>query len=144
MPKLRLEDLLRPTTDPERSNFLNQFYTIYDSGIGVHRKILNVEPLFYNGLLAGTEFLVFNINKLYLTYSLKFDTNASSSASQGFVDIMDETNTAYFRMGNIFPIFDGSTKYNNNQCEIFNVYFYRALVVNLFGMVFNGYRITLN
>ena len=70
MPRLELRDLLKPTTTPEQEILLNWFYQTFDYTVtGINRRIANVEPLFFEGAIAGTEFLTYAATKLYISGS---------------------------------------------------------------------------
>jgi hypothetical protein len=141
-----LQNLLRPTTLPDTANFLDQFYTFFDSG-GVHRKILNVEPLYYYGDVTGTEFLVYSVNKLYICYSLNISTDSGANTPLPNVQFFNEANTSVGLLRNASTFFDGNAsavRYEANNAVINNIYFSRATFSLMYYWVFNGYRITLN
>ena len=71
MPYLARENLYMPSTTPEQRNFIENFYNAFDSG-GVHKKIANVEPLYFLGTIAGSEFLTYAATKLYLGFKNAF------------------------------------------------------------------------
>jgi hypothetical protein len=148
MPYLRQEDILRPTTTPERANFINNFYSRFNiQGGAAHKKILNVEPLFYEGLIAGTEFLVYAITKLYITYQIKFNGGIQFSDTPCYSNVYDENNAVVFMISNQMNWWQNNTnvnRYNANDAVENNFYFSRLDVSVLTYMMFNGYRITLN
>jgi hypothetical protein len=130
---------------PEQQNFIENFYNMFDSG-GVHKNILNVEPLFYQGAIAATEFLVYSVNKLYLAYILGIDW-ANQNVSQINLTIYNEANTLSYTLANNYSVYNvantNSYQYNN-EIEKKNIYFSRIISNNCPNMLFNGYRITLN
>jgi hypothetical protein len=145
---LSLENLLRPTTSPAQANFLNNFYVKFDSDIGLHKKILNVEPLFYQGPMAGTEFLVYSINRLYLSLnSVISGQTYVVYIGGGEIELMDENNVTSFRLNNyLFQYVSAVLElvtYNNYSID--NFYFSRIVpgVIATY-IKFDGYRITLN
>jgi hypothetical protein len=147
MPKLELSQLLRPTTTPEQLNFLSQFYGLFDSNVGLHKQILNVEPLFYMGVGAGTEFLVYDATKLYIAYHLEFSmTNPLSFAyihSRFYNEVNARSMFLSLETGYYDPV-AGFVKYLTNNPVIKNIYFSRFELEVFNYIIFNGYRITLN
>ena len=150
MPYQRLEDILRPTTTPEQANFLNWFYTYFNVGGGLaHRTILNVEPLYYFGAVAGTEFLTYNISKLYILYNFKaFCQLGIPQASSGYLRFYDESNNISSEQHHTdYPVYITSSdvvKYFMNPLIVDNFYFSRFGISQFDSILFNGYRITLN
>ena len=149
MPFLRQEDILRPTTTPEQANFINWFYSYFNIGGKVaHRTILNVEPLFYQGVIAGTEFLVYSTTKLYLSLNTEFAGQLYNVYSgSGEMQLYNENNVASFRSDNYLMQYVNAglelATYNNSV--LLNSYYSRidpGVLVTY--MKFNGYRITLN
>ena len=149
MPKLRLQDLLRPTTTPEQANFLDWFYTFFDNGSAAHKKILNVEPIFFMGELAGSEFLVYSVNKLYLALNFSISGLGTNSANNPTVrtQLFDENNNNTYNFANDMIYYDTvtTTPYvSGNETSKDNLYFSRIVIVVVHLCIFNGYRITLN
>ena len=149
MPYLRQEDILRPTTTPEQANFINWFYSYFNIGGKVaHRTILNVEPLFYQGVIAGTEFLVYSTTKLYLSLNTEFAGQLYNVyLGSGEMQLYNENNVASFRSDNYLMQYVNAglelATYNNSV--LLNSYYSRidpGVLVTY--MKFNGYRITLN
>ena len=149
MPYLRQEDILRPTTTPEQANFINWFYSYFNIGGKVaHRTIVNVEPLFYQGVIAGTEFLVYSTTKLYLSLNTEFAGQLYNVYSgSGEMQLYNENNVASFRSDNYLMQYVNAglelATYNNSV--LLNSYYSRidpGVLVTY--MKFNGYRITLN
>jgi hypothetical protein len=147
MPYISLQYLLRSTTDPERQLFLEQFYNIFDRG-GVHKKIVNVEPLYYQGFIAATEFLVYSVNKMYLAYKVAaYKDTGSLQTNPPYFLLNDETDNDSLLEGCYSAFYNTTlpqTEYGILPAIFNNVYFSRA-IVQLYDMInFNGYRITLN
>jgi hypothetical protein len=146
MPYLSRENLYRPATTPEQMNFIENFYNMFDSG-GAHKKILNVEPLYYLGTIAGSEFLTYAATKLYLALNIGLE-GAIIALNQTALSLNDENNNLSFNIRNLTEAYATSTEgifYVANNFDISNLYFSRILnVVNYVNIKFNGYRITLN
>jgi hypothetical protein len=146
MPFLRLEDILRPTTTPKQSNFLNWFYSYFNIGGAVaDRTILNVEPLFYQGGIAGTEFLVYAATKLYINLNTYFSGGVVGNSTRN-INLYDETNTISAQLNNSYSNgVGGGISTSCNDIVIENCYFSRILSFNGYAYIkFDGYRITLN
>ena len=149
MPYLRQEDILRPTTTPEQANFINWFYSYFNIGGKVaHRTIINVEPLFYQGVIAGTEFLVYSTTKLYLSLNTEFAGQLYNVyLGSGEMQLYNENNVASFRSDNYLMQYVNAglelATYNNSV--LLNSYYSRIDPGVLVTYIkFNGYRITLN
>ena len=145
MPRLELNNLLRPTTTPERELLIENFYTRFDNGAAAHQRIINVEPIFYQGIIAGSEFLTYAATKLYLCYDVCFDGVAAPIAGYIYVNIYDEANAQNFNSIMQQVIWTGAaTNQSSNNMRLQNLYFSRIVISNIIDIKFIGYRITLN
>lgn len=143
MPKIDLRYLIKPTTTPEQEILLSHFYNVFDSGAAANRNIINVEPLYYEGVIAGTEFLTYAATKLYVCYSLTLNW-FSNSLTDNYCVTFDESNNAISRYSNSSGYFDGiAVQFVTNKLNISNIFFSRIAVSIFINMNFNGYRITL-
>ena len=140
-------DLVQNMT-PEQRLFVAGFYAKFDIGSNVpNRKIKIVEELFYEGLLAGSEFLTANDHKLYLCLSSEFSGQLYNVyLGSAEMQLHDENDVAFFRVNNFIFQYVGATlelvTYNNYNLT--NHYFSRVdpgVVVTM--IKFIGYRITL-
>jgi hypothetical protein len=97
-----------------------------------------ITPMFYQGVIAGTEFLTYDAAKLYIALELEFGA-AASAASQSSIGLYDETNTLSFNPANDYTyavnIFIGNSFAGKNY------YFSRFITVNIANMKFNGYKL---
>ena len=147
MPFIPLEQLLRPTTIPEQEIFLTAFFTKFNNNSAAFKNIRLVEPLFYEGTIAGSEFLTYANNKLYICFDLLISrADSTNNASAGTVRYRDEANTVIFDTTNISVLYTGlAVGYNMNMIQINNLYFSRLSDIVLFDMMrFIGYRITVS
>jgi hypothetical protein len=145
MPRLELNNLLRPTTTPEQLLFLNDFYAQFDNRSAANRRIINVEPLFFQGAIAGTEFLTYAATKLYICLSLSFGQVAINAAPSN-ATYYDAANVIFYIIANQSVIWDATAaapKYEANFFNDSNIWFSRFAVANLNTMKFIGYRVTL-
>jgi hypothetical protein len=147
MPRLELQNLLKPTTTPEQEILLTWFYSQFDNKSAVNKSIINVESLYYQGDIAATEFLTYAATKLYICYNLQlgFNTGSANTVPASFV-LYNEANVNSLLQLNNAPVWDttaAALKYNNNNVFNENLYFSRIVVNQFIFIRFNGYRITL-
>ena len=140
-------DLVQNMT-PEQRILVSQFYTKFDIGSGVaHKKILNVEPLLYMGVIAGSEFLTYALTKMYLCLSLCFSHPEPETTDDPTVNLYDETNTLFFVLEHNSIAYTGAVLVDHGQTfEFTNCYFSYLTVsatVPYKAMKFIGYSITL-
>ena len=146
MRRIELAQLLRPTTTPEQELLLEHFYNQFDNSSAANKIIVNVEPLFYNGLIAGTEFLVYAATKLYICYSCDLTNGSGAVAGVGSGVFYDELNNAYMYANHAIPVWNTTTAALNYKWILFNIkniYFSRIAIGLIETINFIGYRITL-
>jgi hypothetical protein len=151
MPFISENDLIQglPNCTPEFKNLVRWFYSEFNNRSAANRTIVNVEPLFYQGLLAGTEFLTYAATKLYLC--LTFDGSHTSggfvSAAASGVQFYNENDASFYRLFNNIGGWDtvaAAFRYGINSSNHPNFYFSRFAVIGSVAiMKFIGYRITL-
>jgi hypothetical protein len=146
MPRLTLQNLIRPTTTPEQLLFLDWFYIQFDfRTIGANRHIVNVEPLFFQGAIAGTEFLAYAATKLYICYDVMFVAADGNTAQFANVITYNEADAANGRFSNDdFEGHEQDAEYFPDDLRIQNLYFSRVAVQVYDYIKFIGYRITLD
>jgi hypothetical protein len=146
MPRIELQYLIRPTTTPEQSLLLENFFARFDNG-GYHQRILNVEPLFFQGTIAGTEFLTYGATKLYLCYSVDLQNATAHGEVEGNVIFYNEANAVSFNAKNqnaYWEVVGAKDEFSLNPIALKNLYFSRIAISIYDSIIFNGYRITLN
>jgi hypothetical protein len=149
MPYIDQQYLIGPTTTPEQKNFINWFYSQFNNRSAANRQIINVEPIYFSGLIAGSEFLTYAATKLYLGLYIKtFVAPAVNFAvASAYLSLWDETGaTAMIQLYNLSLAWDVTAigfKATPNPAEISNVYFSKATLTIYNYFIFNGYRITL-
>jgi hypothetical protein len=145
MPKIPLAALIAQNpNDGDRINFFTWFYSHFDNAMAAHQTITNVEPLYFQGAIAGTEFLTYANTKLYICLSME-SSDAGLNASQSALLLKDEADADMLKFFNLAPVYDAvSVKYFSNDIVKKDLYFSRVIVTNYTKFVFNGYRITLN
>lgn len=147
MPRIELQYLIKPNTTPEQEILLTHFYNQFDNGSAANRRIVNVEPLYYSGAIAGTEFLVYAATKLYICYSLIFGDIGAGNANSSRINLYNEVDVISMQLNNSNFLLNAGTGFYNYQpvyIKANNVYFSRFVAVTLYDhVIFNGYRITL-
>lgn len=148
MPYISREDLIQgyPNIMPETVNLIRWFYDNFDNRSAANRNIVNVEPLYFIGASAGSEFLTYAATKLYLCFNLIFTGAGSGLAAAGNYTLYDSANAVTVAINNNYPYWDATAaqvRYNALSKEVNNVYFSRLTLVNYSQLIFNGYRITL-
>lgn len=105
---------------------------------------ITITPLFYQGVIAGSEFLTYNVNKLYLCLGLQTSCLTGALASNAYIYIYNEANALSFHTQNGGAAWDATAaafKYYSNDAQIRNLYFSRILGAGQVYMKFSGYRI---
>ena len=149
MPRIELNSLIGTMT-PEQIIMTSWFYSQFDysvAGSGLNRHIANVEPLYYCGLIAGTEFLVYAATKLYLCFYCNFTYSTNIIAVGGLIGFLDENNVGHNYAHNNAILYDNGAaayRYSPNMASVNNIYFSRFGATTYTGMIFIGYRITLD
>jgi hypothetical protein len=141
------ENLVQNMT-PEQRILVSQFYSKFDIDSNVaHKKILNVEPFFYLGIIATSEFATYAATKMYLCLESYFSSdNDGVSVPSGSVIINDSGNSPVQRFisaGIVWDVTLIAESYLLNSIKVNNYYFSCLAGVNYISMKFIGYRITL-
>jgi len=103
------------------------------------------ERLFYQGVIAGSEFLTYNALKLYVAINVEFGTDAAlGTALNNHVALYDDGNVLFFTMRNIALVGDVADNFTfPNNVASKDLYFSRIVVTGYEFMRFDGYRVTL-
>jgi len=140
-----MEDLRKfPNLNIEQKVLLNWFYDRFNQPEGSPFHIDTVTELVYEGLIAGSEFLVYNANKLYICFDLNINFNSSAGATHGLINFFDEGNAAnmYGQNNSItYEAVAAAIWYGKNNLNIKNLYFSRFVIATYNYMKFIGYRI---
>jgi len=118
----------------------------YDSP-GANLHIANYEQLFYQGIIAGSEFLTYAATKLYLCFDFEVSYSTVASANHSVIYFYDEANvlSLYGQNNSIcYEAVAAAIWYGKNNVNIKNFYFSRLNVAQFNYMKFIGYRITLD
>jgi len=145
------DDLVADMT-PEQKILVQQFYSKFDDRSAANRKIVNVEPLFFQGAFAGSEFLTYAATKLYIAFEVDVYTNNTVTSLNATINYFtNENNTVSIQGFNSIQstYWDATailakTMFGSNNEFYKNIYFARVLFgANYAYMKFIGYRITL-
>ncbi len=103
------------------------------------------DRLFYQGAIAGSEFVTYNALKLYVAINVEFGTDAAlGTALNNHVALYDDGNVLFFTMRNIALVGDVTDNFTfPNNVVSGNLYFSRIVVTGYEFMRFDGYRVTL-
>jgi hypothetical protein len=103
-----------------------------------------ISQIYYNGATAGSEFLTYVSNKIFLAYQINTEASGGNAAAPGILTLYDENNVASNTIGNPFPYWDATAaalRYAGGYCQANNIYFSRILPSNMNRFGFIGYRI---
>jgi hypothetical protein len=100
-----------------------------------------ITRLFYMGVSAGSEFLTYDANKLYIAFDISSAMYTLTTAAN-VIELYNEANALSYKASNISVGWDGvAVKYSNNEVLIRNVYFSRLTAGSY--IRFNGYKLTV-
>jgi hypothetical protein len=104
-----------------------------------------ITPLFFRGLTAGSEFIIFNAGKLYIALQLIAYPGVGTSATNYWVDLYNMANVVDLVCENNYAYWDGTgALYAANTMILNDIWFSRIAVNgNQPAMSFNGYRLNV-
>jgi hypothetical protein len=142
---IKLENLIAPMT-VEQQIMLSHFYQMFDNNSAAHRKILNVEPLYYDGVIAGQEFLTYAVTKMYVCFSFYASILQANieGAAPAVINFHDETDAIDLSIHQNEGFFNATEKFIVNPVYHYNDDFARLDTTLYTYMKFIGYRFTLN
>ena len=123
---------------PEQKNF----WKLCNGLIGWN----TLAPLYYSGYIAASEFLVYDVAKLYMALDLYIFASPNIVDNPGEVVLYDEANADIITLNhnyNSWKTGDPDRKYAPIPVHVKNVYFSRLVQTNYSRMIFNGYRLTI-
>lgn len=100
-------------------------------------------PIFYQGVIAASEFTVYNAAKLYI--ALEITALDVSTPILGYIELYNIANAINGHIGNSSIYWDvtaAAAKYANSSVTEKNIYFSRIVAAAYTNMKFNGYRLT--
>jgi hypothetical protein len=142
---IKLENLIG-TMSPDQQILAQSFYAKFNNNSGLHKLILNVEPIFLNGSIATSELLLYSVNKMYLCFSLQVSIIAANLevAAPAIVNLHDETDTIINSLHNNAGFFNATEKIFANTIEHYNDIFSHIDTTGYTYLRFAGYRVTLD
>ena len=105
-----------------------------------------ITPMFYQGPVAGSEFLVYAATKIYLGLEVDFcDRLGAASATTGLITLYDEANAVmtYYRNNGLALTSADVQQFAIDTLQLQNIFFARVLVSNYSQIRFNGYKLTI-
>jgi hypothetical protein len=123
---------------PEQINFWNQCQGLI--------AWTTITPLFYQGTIAGSEFLVYSAAKMYI--ALEFEASGDTSADVGvsYITFYGLGDAVIRVAGNVVPVWhatEAAVKYSNNVMQLKNLYFFKITNSTYPFLKFNGYRLNI-
>jgi len=132
-----------PELNIKQKEFVSEFYKLFlfDNSL-----IANVEPLLFQGAIAASEFLVYDVRKLYVCLDSVYSFDLTVNAFNGIIHFRNELNAAfnYGQNNSIdYNTITTAINYQKRDFRIKNIWFSRIVAIQYNYMRFNGYRITL-
>jgi hypothetical protein len=130
-----IEDIIKSATPEQR--------ILWQQVLLIAGEQAPVRQLFYQGAAAGSEFLTYSPNKLYLALDLSGNLIAAQASFGSFL-VHDETNTGVMYYGSIYPVWNttGAAVWSaSTSQENRNFYFSRLIVTGYTFIKFIGYKI---
>ena len=102
-----------------------------------------ITPLYYQGAIGGSQFVVYDAAILYLALSVEFThINQAQAPPISYIEFYDETNFLIYSSGINYPSWDGAAlKYVGQPMIKHNIYFSKIVQSNYNRMHFNGYKL---
>lgn len=107
--------------------------------------VQTITPLFYIGIIAGSEFLTYDAKKIYVCLDSSF-SYPTTIAADGFISLYDQTNTLAHYLSNVNNFWDVTgavRKACMNTIKGDVLVFSRLAAGTYTYMHFNGYKITI-
>ena len=131
------EDIIKAAT-PEQRILWNSIFLKYGDKIAL-------QQLYFCGAIAGTEFLTYSANKMYMAMSVESSFVTSQVAiTYCFNEFYNEANAVFYTEVNVAPAWDTTAaimKFSNNNAKTTNILFSRIALTSYTRMKFIGYRL---
>jgi hypothetical protein len=115
----------------------------YASGLIAYTTIT---PLYYDGTIAGSEFLIYNVGKLYVALNLKAMNAGVANINFPYIQTFNNLNALKDSFNNTMILYNSVSsveEYMGNMIDVDNIYFSRIVSGNYIYMCFNGYRLNV-
>jgi len=134
-------DLLLKNATPEQAILWNSIFLAFGDKIAISQ-------LYYLGQMGGTEFSIYNANKMYLCLDSWFtvDSGQAEDAARFSAIIYDRNNVESGSLNNTAMSYNTTTPamlFLSNTIKAQNYIFSRLAFQNLFYMKFIGYRLSI-
>lgn len=99
-----------------------------------------ITPLYYEGLVAGSEFLTYNAGKLYIALEMKA---ANRTVAASYMWLFNMANVEVFTLVDLKMTDTAGPVVQYATVSVCCVYFSRIVVQTLDQIIFNGYRLNV-
>lgn len=124
---------------PEQYNLWNKVLPLL---VGVQ----TITPLCFTGWIAGSEFLTYDVKKLYIGLDVNFSINTAPTSGPAYINLYDPANAVNLWLLNQSGFWDATAaavKYVPNNIPVKNIWFSRFTATLYNYINFNGYKITI-
>jgi hypothetical protein len=116
----------------------------FASGLIAYNTLL---PFYYNGVIAGSEFLTYAATKIYFGLSVVFsNSSAAAGAGAGLETFYDKNDVIMSYYVNSYPVWDttaAALKYVRASYSLKNIAFSRLAATASTHIIFNGYKLLI-
>jgi len=105
-----------------------------------------IVPLFYQGAIAGSEFLTYDAKKLYLVLNINFAIAGVETPAANQIAFRNEADAVFYYLKNEMCFLEPGgpvVLFYSSNAELENLYFSRIVNTGFNDIKFIGYRITL-
>jgi len=98
------------------------------------------------GAIAGSEFLTYDVGKLYIALNLKANCSATVTVGPDYIVLYNQLNAFSYYAANNAAFWDATAanaKSYPNDLNLINVWFSRITNTGCDFMIFNGYRLNV-
>lgn len=100
----------------------------------------SITPFNFSGAIAGSEFLTYTANKLYIGLNVIF-SNGYGSATMNRIVLYNEANAVASTLSGAGAYWDGALKYNGSDINVNNIWFSRIVADIYANIYFLGYKL---
>lgn len=100
--------------------------------------------LYYQGLIAGSEFLTYNAKKLYIAFEFKASNEGVQQGFHAMISFYDPANAVNFHINDnsLCALAGPAFYYAHNYSSVNNIFFSRIVAQLYTEIVFNGIKVT--
>lgn len=107
--------------------------------------ITNVQPLFFSGAIAGSEFLTYAVIKLYVCYSVFISLIDAENTLIPNIIFFDQANNPFINVQKSSLMYESvaaDTYFSGQPIKMENFYFSRFDIIGYQSIIFRGFRLT--